>query len=365
MLKQMGKVLLAVAVTTLLAATAWPQAIFATLTGVVTDPTGAVVPQAKIALRNAASGDTRNTVADQQGYYTFASVPVGAYNLTVTQAGFQTFEEDGIPLGGGESRSVNVSLQVGNTSQTVQVSGGEDILTPVDSGERTMTLSTEQLQNYVQVGSNAAEYLKILPGFGIQNGVSNSSNFTGETIGINGNGNAGSQSPLNNAFSYNGLPGNTLDIVSDGAHVSDPGCDCDTPVNPNSDFLQEFKVLASNFNAEDQKGPMVITSVTKAGGGNFHGNAFFTARNYALNSNDAYSNAIGVPKPQNVYYYPGASIGGPVVIPHTNFNQHRDKLFFFTGFEYFYQVLDTGNLTATVPTASKIGRASCRERVWR
>jgi Carboxypeptidase regulatory-like domain len=125
MLKQMGKVMLAVAATMLLAATAWSQAIFATLTGVVTDPTGAVVPQAKITLRNAASGDTRNTVADQQGYYTFASVPVGAYNLTVTQAGFQTFEEDGIPLGGGESRSVNVSLQVGNTSQTVQVSGGK------------------------------------------------------------------------------------------------------------------------------------------------------------------------------------------------------------------------------------------------
>jgi hypothetical protein len=101
MLKQMGKVLLTVAATMLLTAAAWSQAIFATLTGVVTDPTGAVVPQAKITLRNAASGDTRNTVADQQGYYTFASVPVGAYNLTVTQAGFQTFEEDGIPLGGG------------------------------------------------------------------------------------------------------------------------------------------------------------------------------------------------------------------------------------------------------------------------
>ena len=67
------------------------------------DATGAVVPQAKITLRNAASGDTRNTVADQQGYYTFASVPVGTYNLTVAQAGFQTFEEDGIALGGGEN----------------------------------------------------------------------------------------------------------------------------------------------------------------------------------------------------------------------------------------------------------------------
>ncbi len=66
--------------------------------------------------------------------------------------------------------------------------------------------------------------------------------------------------------SYNGLPTNSLDITADGAHVSDPGCNCDTPVNPNSDFVQEFKVLTSNFSAEQQKGPVVITSVTKAGG---------------------------------------------------------------------------------------------------
>jgi len=351
---QKGRVLLVVAAILLLAATGWSQAIFATLTGIVTDSTGAAVPGVKVILHNADSGDSRDTVTDNQGYYTFASVPVGTYNLTVTQQGFQTFQESGIPLGGGESRNVNVPMQIGNTTQTVEVSGGQDLLTPVDSGERTMTLSTVQLQNFVQVGSNAAEYLKIMPGFGIQNGISNSSNYTGETIGINGNGNAGSQSPLNNAFSYNGLPGNTLDIVSDGAHVSDPGCDCDTPVNPNSDFLQEFKVLASNFSAEDQKGPMVITSVTKAGGADFHGNAFFTARNYNLNSNDSYSNAIGVTRPENKYYYPGASIGGPVLIPHTGFNKNRDKLFFFSGFEYFYQVLDTGNLTATVPTPGMI-----------
>ena len=63
-----------------------------------------------------------------------------------------------------------------------------------------------------------------------------------------------------------GCPRNHLDIMADGAHVSDPGCNCDTPVNPNSDFVQEFKVLTSNFSAEDQKGPVVITSVTKSGG---------------------------------------------------------------------------------------------------
>jgi hypothetical protein len=354
MLKQTGRSVLALAAMVLLAATLWSQAIFATLTGVVTDSSGAVVAGVKVTLRNAESGDLRDTVTDNQGYYTFASVPVGTYNLTVTQPGFQTFAENGIALGGGEKRNVNAALQVGNTNQTVEVSGQADIITPVDSGEKANILTTRQLENYVQVGSNAAEYIKIMPGFAVQNGAANKQNYSGQTIGINANGDSGSQSPLNNAFSYNGLPGNTLDIVADGAHVSDPGCNCDTPVNPNSDFLQEFKILASNFSAEDQKGPMVITSVTKAGGSSFHGNGFFSARNYVLNANDAYSNALGLKQPQDKYYYPGGSIGGPVLIPWTNFNKNHDKLFFFTGYEYFYQVLDTGDLTATVPTSGML-----------
>jgi len=332
----------------------WAQGIFATLTGVVTDPSGALVANAKVTLRDAESGSVRDTVTDGQGYYTFASVPVGTYVLMVAAPGFQSYKADGVTLGGGEKRNVNVALQVGNTNQTVEVVGASDIITPVDSGEKSDTLTTKELQNYVQVGSNAAEYIKIMPGFGIQNGTSNHASYSGQTIGINANGDSGSQSPLNNNFSYNGLPGNTLDIVADGAHVSDPGCNCDTPVNPNSDFIQEFKILASNFSAEEQKGPMVITSVTKAGGTQFHGNAFFYARNYVLNSNDALFNAEGEKQPQNKYYYPGGSIGGPVLIPWTHFNKDRNKLFFFTGYEYFYQVLDTGLLRATVPTSGEL-----------
>jgi hypothetical protein len=349
-----AKLLCSFALATLLLTNIWSQGMFGTLTGVVTDPSGATVANAKVTLRDAQSGSARGTVTDNDGYYTFASVPVGTYVLTVEAPGFQAYKAEGVALGGGEKRNVNASLQVGSTNQTVEVVGAADILAPVDSGEKSDTLTTKELQNYVQVGSNAAEYIKIMPGFGIQNGAQNKANYNGQTIGINANGDAGSQSPLNNAFSYNGLPGNSVDIVADGAHVSDPGCNCDTPVNPNSDFVQEFKVLASNFSAEEQKGPMVISSVTKAGGSQFHGNAFFYARNYVLNSNDAYFNATGAPKPQNKYYYPGGSIGGPVLIPWTKFNHNRNKLFFFTGYEYFYQVLDTGLLTATVPTPGEI-----------
>jgi Carboxypeptidase regulatory-like domain len=330
------------------------QGIYATLTGLVTDPSQAVVVNGKVTLKDMQSGSQRDTITNSDGYFTFASVAVGTYELTIEATGFAAFKADGITLSGGDKRNVNAQLTVGATVQAVEVTGAVDSIAPVDSAEKSSLVTTKELQNFVSVGSNAAEFIKIMPGFGVQNGTSNKANYSGETIGINANGDAGSQSPLNNAYSYNGLPSNSLDITADGAHVSDPGCNCDTPVNPNSDMITELQVKMSNFSAENQKGPAVITSVAKSGGKEFHGSGFFYARNYVLNANDALFNASGQSRPENKYYYPGGTIGGPVLIPGTHFNKDRNKLFFFSGFEYFYQVLDTGLLRATVPTAGEL-----------
>ena len=138
-----GVLLLALCIATV----SWTQGIFATLTGVVTDPSGAVVSNANVKLTDAGSGSERNTVTDSQGYYTFASVPVGTYNLSVDIQGFQGYKVEGIALGGGEKRNVNVSLQVGSASQTVAVTGTSDILVPVDSGEKSSSLTTKELEN--------------------------------------------------------------------------------------------------------------------------------------------------------------------------------------------------------------------------
>jgi hypothetical protein len=355
-MKQWTKLPVLLALLALPAARLSAQSIFATLTGVVSDPTGAVVPNASVKLINEKTASARDTVTNAEGYYSFSSVSIGdfTYKLVVEASGFQTYEATGLQILGGEKRNLNAELKVGSATQTVEVTGAITNIVSTDSGEKSETLTHTELNNYIEVGSNAAEFIKIMPGFALQNGTSNKANYTGEVIGINANGDAGSQSPLNNAYSYNGLPSNSLDITADGAHVSDPGCNCDTPVNPNADMISEFKVN-SDYNAENQKGPIVVSTVTKAGGSQFHGSGFFSARNYALNANDALNNADGAPKPGNKYYYPGATLGGPVIIPGTGFNKNRDKLFFFTGFEYFYQVLDTGLLRATVPTTAMLG----------
>src|SRR5215472_9250519 len=353
-MRQRLRFLVGIAFAILLTANLPAQSIYGTLTGIVSDPSQAVVAGATLTLKDQQSGSQRETTTNSDGYYTFASVPPGAYQITVVAKGFESFKQTGIALGGGDKLNLNVALKLGNTASVVEVSGTVDVVVPVDSGENSSRLTTKELDNFIQLGSNAAEFIKIMPGFGITNGTNNAANYNGQTIGINGNGNGGNQSPLNAAYSYNGLPTNSLDITADGAHVSDPGCNCDTPVNPNSDFVQEFKVLTSNFSAEEQKGPILITSVTKAGGSDFHGNAFFSARNHVLNANDWLNNFSGVKQPANVYYYPGGTIGGPIIIPGTSFNKDRKKFFFWTGFEYYYQVLDTGLLRATVPTSGML-----------
>jgi len=322
------------------------------LTGTVTDSSGAVVPNANITLKNQLSGDIRRTVSNSEGVFAFASVPTGEYTITIESQGFAKWERAGIRVSAGDRRSVaDIALSATAVSGTVDISATADQLAPVDNGEKSMTLSNKQIQNLSLVGRSAAELIKALPGFTPITGLDNKPGFNGEAIGINGNGDGGKQSALGN-YSANGTRAEALDIVADGSHVSDPGCNCATPININPEMVEEFKVSTSNFGADVSKGPVVMTAISKGGGKEFHGSAYLYARNFVMNANDWSFNKNSQPKPENKYFFPGGNLGGPVLIPGTNFNKNREKLFFFVGFEAYRQRLDTGLLQSRVPTAA-------------
>ncbi len=346
-------VILALAVLLALPGTSYAQRFTAELSGVVLDESGGVVPGADVTLTNEASGAVRRSVTNADGFFAFAAVPAGTYKILVAIQGFNSFEVTGMRLSAGDSRTLReIKIKVATVAETVSVTA-EVQLTPLNSGEKSATLSADVIENIPIVSSSAAELLRILPGMTpITQGVTNRPGFTGEVIGINGNGEyqgggGNNQSAIGN-FSANGTPTKSLDITLDGAPGADPGCNCATSVNPNTEFVQEFKVMQSSFGAEYSKGPNSMSVVTKSGGRDFHGSAFLYFRDYHLNSNEWYANKVGDPRIKNKFVYPGFTFSGPLTIG--GFNKNRDKVFFFVGYEYYQQKLDTGYVRSWAPT---------------
>src|SRR5580658_6076238 len=140
----------------------------------VTDATGAVVPAAKVVLKNETTGALRDTVTNSAGAFDFPSILPATYTVTVTAAGLQTFEETGIVLTQGATlRLPTIVLQVQSTKQEVEVVAGDDVV-PTDSGTASQTLNKNMIENISIAGRDAAELIKIMPGMGLASGLTQS-----------------------------------------------------------------------------------------------------------------------------------------------------------------------------------------------
>ena len=321
------------------------QTTSATLTGTVFDASGAVVPDATVTLKNEASGDLRTTKSNAEGYFTFAAVPPATYTIVVEKENFKTWQAKSIVLNSDDKRNVTgIKLEPGMAKETVVVEGADVQITPTESGEKSTLINEHILQNVAIVGQNAAEFIKIMPGMAFTGSVSNQSSYAAQDERTD-TGPVGS-------FSANGTRTGALDITSDGAHIIDPGCNCGQAMNTNADMTAELKVMTSNFGADEAKGPVVISAIGKSGGQQFHGEAYVYGRSWHLNANDPQNKDAGFARPESKYFYPGFNIGGPLIIPGTNFNHNRDKVFFFFGTEYYKQNVDNGVYHAVVPTAA-------------
>lgn len=339
------------------------QSIFATLSGTVTDSNGAVIPGAKVTVQNEATKVIRQLVTSGSGYFSASELPIGTYDVSAEARGFKTWRGTGIVLNGSDNKTVNVHLEVGAQSATVTVSATAGEIDITDSGAKGYTITSSDLERLPMIGANATEILRIIPGASqITWGGTNRPAANGSIIGVNGS-TVGASAGGMSAVAINGQSGTGLSINQDGQNVEDPGAPgAATPVNPNPDMISEVSVLTSNYGADNAKGPVVINSLSKSGTSSLHGDVHFLARNSDLNAEEAYeklqeeesSYKKGYLKVPSHYYYPGFDVGGPIVIPGTNFNKNKNRYFFHESWENYLQLIDGGIDNAFIPTTEMI-----------
>jgi Carboxypeptidase regulatory-like domain/TonB-dependent Receptor Plug Domain len=319
------------------------------VSGIVQDSSGAVVPHATVILTNLSNKAERQTVSNGAGEFTIASVTSDLkYQVKISMQGFHTWESKPFPIRPGDRVAfTDIKLQVGEASAQITVEATESqAIKPLDTPERSDVITSRDLETLAIVGRDATELIETLPGFSvISPGVNNQAGANTAAVGLN-NG-------ITGGYSSNGAGPTGLATVLDGVSLTDIQTNSGTVQTVDADMIESAKVSTSTFSAVNAKGPAVFNATTKHGTTSYHGEAYFYARNTVMNSNDWDNNYLQQTRPDGSYYYPGGTIGGPLWIPGTRFGRNNDKLFFFFGFEYLNQKFSPTTLDSWVPTLAE------------
>jgi hypothetical protein len=289
----------------------------ATITGTVTDASGAVVPDAAIALTNPATSQTRQSVSNTAGIYRFVNVGVGNYTITATAAGFQKFVKTNIVVNVAQTLSADVTLTVGSQAQTVTVQA-DALQVQTETNELSFLISGQQVTQLATNGRNVTA----LASLGM--GKSNTLNDFG---GVNA-------LTAANTISFNGTRSSHNIYMLDGGELNDRGCGGCFSSLPSMDSLAEFQTLDSNYNADYGIGSGgTILMVIKSGTHKFHGSVWEFNRNEDYGANNYFTKRANRPRPKFRLNEPGGNIGGPLFIPHV-YNDARNRTFFFWNEEW-------------------------------
>lgn len=314
------------------------------ITGVITDPTGAAVPQAEVTVTNEATGVSRVVRSNDDGNYTVLNLPVGVYTVSTVMQGFKKSILTGVSVDVGGKPAVPVQLSVGQVTEAIEVQSERMMIQTTTAEIGGVVTSTEATQIQLN-GRNYVQLLTLQPG--VSQTVASGFAIFG-TYGVNGN-----------SQSVNGIRTDSANFFIDGVDNKDNGGGGNNFVNISPDSLQQFRNAASSYDASygGTSGATVSVAI-KSGGRNFHGSAYEYIRNdavqgYPFRAISSYSQTpIKAPLRYNDFGY---TIGGPIWIP-GHFNQNRDKLFFFAAQEY--KRLRTSTVTnASVPTPAAIATA--------
>ena len=293
-------------------AAAYAQTATSSLSGVVTDSGGGVIPGATVEVKNNATGVVTPVQTNTSGAFTVPALPIGTYTVTVTLSGFKTFVINDVRLLAGTPAQVQATLEVGTLTETVEVRGGTELI-QTQSATVQSTVKLEQIANLPLVSRHALYFVPFLPGV--------------ETIG----------SPRNSTIS--GLPENTINITIDGVSTSNnlqSGDGFFTMVTPRLDAVEEVTVTGATPGADQAAGGSVqISFVTRSGTNQFNRSVYHYMRHPAFNTNNYFNILRGLDRNEVIVHQYGGRIGGPIVIP--GLVDGRGKAFFFANYEHLWR----------------------------
>jgi Carboxypeptidase regulatory-like domain/TonB dependent receptor len=278
------------------------------ITGRILDPNGAAIADARVIATQEGTGFSRTATTDADGLYVIPSLQPATYDLAAEANGFSTTKETGIVLLADQSLTVNLSMKLGSTTESVTVMGNA---LQVDTSTSTLkqVIEQERISELPLNGRNAAQLTLLVPG---------------AVNAPNGGADQGATKTFPAAVTYsaNGSRQNTISYQLDGGNYVDEYTNVNQPF-PFPDALQEFSVQTGNYSAEyGQNAGGVVNVITKSGTNNYHGDAFEFVRNPYFNAQNFFATPTTPDQVKRNQY--GGTFSGPVI---------RDKTFFFAGYQ--------------------------------
>ncbi len=303
----------------------------AAILGEVTDATSAAIPGAEVTVTNHDTGLKRTALTDAAGRFDLPQLPPGTYSVEASASGFETSTNPSVVAGLGQKQTVNLTLRVAASKQTVEVSAEASIVNPANANTST-TLNARALENLPNPGGDLTYPLQFTPG-ALMNTAGSGNDFVGSS---NGYGNV----------EFNGLPALSNGYIVDGLETNDPLTNLNSGLSTNLvlglNSIAEVTVNTLSYSVDQGRyGASQVNYVTKSGANQFHGNLYELWNGAVLNADDYFANSSSeTRKPRSTLNHFGGSIGGPIV---------HDKLFFFFDSEWVRIALPIFN-TVTVPS---------------
>jgi hypothetical protein len=315
----------------------YSQTTFGSIVGTVTDPSGAAVANTEVVLTNLGTNTKRTGTTNSDGLYQFVNLPPSQYSVAITKTGFTKVLRSPITVQTETTTTINIALQVGDVSQTVEVTAQTPLL-QTETSSLGQVVDQRKTNELPLNGRNPLNLVALVPSVVPQGG--SMTNPNGQNPFAWGN------------YQIGGGMANQSMVWLDGSPVNGSYINI-TALIPTQDSLQEFKVATNNLSPEYGRfAGGVVNFTTKSGTNELHGAAWEYLRNKQLNSNTFFNNSAGTPRPAFTQNQFGFNLGGPVVIP--KIYNGKDKTFFFVNYEGF-RLRQGKSFTQQVPTAAQRG----------